>query len=457
MSELLERYRAEAERRRESALGDEEREAIESEDVPRHSTSVEQAETGWPEPLAPEAFHGLLGEIVRALDPVTEADPAALLFSLLVGFGNAVGPRPFFGTEGDRQTGNLYAVLVGKTSGGRKGTSWSRARRLLKLADPDWLAGRVLPGLSSGEGLIWAVRDPIEKQEPIKEKGRVMDYQSVVVDEGVADKRLLAYESEFASTLRVLQREGNTLSAIMREAWDRGDLGTLTKASPARATGAHVSLLGHISKTELLRYFDSTEAANGWGNRILWPCVKRSKLLPEGGSLGGLDETRFGVRLREALEFSRGVDELTRTEEARKYWGEKYEDLTAERSGLLGAVTARGGPQVCRLSVLYALLDKKSVITLDHLRAALSVWGFAEDSARYIFGDSLGDPIADRILGALRESDGGLTRTQIADLFQQHRSARQIDRALEALAELQLAEMKSERTKGRSAERWVAL
>lgn len=457
MSDLLERYRTEAERRRESALVEEEREAIKSEDLP-HSASVEHAQTGWPDSLAPEAYHGLAGEIVKALDPVTEADPAALLFSLLAGFGSAVGSRPFFRTEGDRQTANLYVVLVGNTSSGRKGTSWGRVRRLLKLADPEWVSRCILPGLSSGEGLIWAVRDQIERREPVKEKGRVTGYETVIVDQGVADKRLLAYQSEFASTLRVLQRDGNTLSAVMREAWDRGDLGTLTKNSPTRATGAHVSLLGHISKEELLRYLDSTEAANGWGNRILWPCVRRSKRLPEGGHLDELEESRFGARLREALDFGRSVDELIRTDEARELWAKEYAGLTEERQGLLGAVTARGAAQVSRLSVIYALLDGKRVIRPEHLKAALAAWDYAEDSARYIFGESLGDPIADRILGALREAGPeGLTRTGIGNLFGQHRGARQIDRALQTLASLGLAEERPEPTKGRPLERWVAV
>src|SRR4051812_46315909 len=50
----------------------------------------------WPEPLAPEAFHGLAGEIVSLIEPLTEADPAGLLLHLLVSFGNMVGRAPHF-------------------------------------------------------------------------------------------------------------------------------------------------------------------------------------------------------------------------------------------------------------------------------------------------------------------------------------------------------------------------
>ena len=96
--------------------------------------------------------------------------------------------------------------------------------------------------------MIWAVRDEISKQEPIRKGGRITGYQEVVVDHGIEDKRLLVLEAEFASPLRVLGREGNILSAVIREGWDTGDLRTLTKNSAAKATGAHITILGHITK-----------------------------------------------------------------------------------------------------------------------------------------------------------------------------------------------------------------
>jgi hypothetical protein len=65
-----------------------------------------------------------------------------------------------------------------------------------------WSKNRVQSGLSSGEGIIWAVRDPIEEQQPIKQKGQVVDYQTVITNGGVSDKRILFLESEFASTLK---------------------------------------------------------------------------------------------------------------------------------------------------------------------------------------------------------------------------------------------------------------
>jgi hypothetical protein len=168
----------------------------------------------------------------------------ALLVQLLLAFGNAIGRGPHFMAEADRHGLNLFACLVGATAKGRKGTSWGHVRRIFEATDPKWVKEGIASGLSSGEGLIWAVRNPIERNEPVKEKGRTTGYETVLVDEGVEDKRLLVFEGEFASVLRILGREGNTLSAIIRNAWDTGELRSLTKNSPAVASGAHISISG---------------------------------------------------------------------------------------------------------------------------------------------------------------------------------------------------------------------
>ena len=100
--------------------------------------------------------------------------------------------------------------------------------------DPGWHGEKIVDGLSSGEGLIAAVRDPVHRKEPIKDKGKVVDYQDVMIDEGVADKRLMIQATEFGGVLKVLSREGNTLSAILRQSRDNGRLAVMTKpAFPA--------------------------------------------------------------------------------------------------------------------------------------------------------------------------------------------------------------------------------
>ena len=428
-------------------------------DLNSHISLNSQAafEKKWPDPLREEAFHGLVGEIVRKIEPHTESDPAALLVQAMVVFGNVIGRSAHFMAEADRHYLNIFSVVVGATSKGRKGTSFGHIKRLFRGIDPTWLPDRIPSGLSSGEGLIWAVRDKIEKREPIDKKKLFLGYQNIEIDAGVSDKRLLVVEAEFASPLRIIGREGNTLSALMRQAWDTGTLETLTKNSPAKATNAHISIVGHITRDELCRYLDKTETANGFGNRFLWVCTKRSKMLPEGGRLHDEDIAPIVRRLKVAVEHGKTVTEIKRDESARAYWHELYVLLSKEAPGLVGAMTARSEAQVMRLACIYALFDATNTIRLEHLKAGLAVWDYCAESVRYIFGDGLGDPIADTILVSLRSKPDGLSRTEISKLFQRHVESSQITRALVLLQEVGLAKEISVKTPGRSQEVWVAV
>jgi Protein of unknown function (DUF3987)/Bifunctional DNA primase/polymerase, N-terminal len=414
---------------------------------PRISGALHQSVVvSWPAPAKPDAFRGLAGEIVSIIEPHSEADPMALLSQFLVGFGNVIGRSAYFPVEADRHHANLFAVLVGPTSKARKGSALSHIKKVLRESDVRWADNSVLSGLSSGEGLVWAVRDPAFSKDGDK-----------IIDVGVEDKRLLAVESEFAQPLKVMARETNILSTILRQAWDSGNLRTLTKNNPAQATGAYISIIGHITQQELRRYLNETELGNGFGNRFLWLCVKRSKMLPEGGKLDDDDLLQLTERLETTINWGRRVKRMHRSDKARKLWADVYPELSKGSAGLLGAVTSRAEAQVTRLSLIYALLDRSSRIQTQHLKAALALWDYAEASARFIFGDSLGDPVADEILRALRVSPSGLTRTEISNLFAGHRKSTDIGRALVVLSQSGLASCRPEATGGRPDERWTVL
>jgi len=254
-----------------------------------------------------------------------------------------------------------------------------------------------------------------------------------------------------------MARDGSTLSTTIRQAWDTGDLRVLTKNSPARATGAHISIIGHITRDELLRFLTSTDTANGFANRFLWICSKRSKLLPEGGDIQSVDLTPLTRRLAELVSNARGARELRRDSGAKEIWRSVYEALSEGKPGLLGSVTGRSEPQVLRLALVYALLDGTNVISTTHMLAALAAWEYCEASARFIFGDSLGYPEADRILTALRGNPQGLTRTEVRDLFGRNQNESVIQAALTALEERGLAGKQQQQTGGRPAERWIAV
>jgi hypothetical protein len=415
----------------------------------------------WPDAPHASAFRGLAGELVESIDPHTESDPVAVLIQLLVAYGNLIGRHAHFSVEAERHYLNLFACIVGLSSKGRKGTSWAIARWLMASVDPDWTRDHVLGGLTSGEGMIWAVRDPITKKEPIKERGKVVDYEDVIVDAGIEDKRALFLETEMGRVLKVLTREGNTLSDLIRQAWETGLLRTSTKNSPARATNAHISILGHITSGEANRYLTQTEAGNGFGNRFLWVCVKRSKVLPFGNPL---DPDRFQElidRLRDSSKVPRDTEIcLKRDTGADELWLETYPELSEGKPGLLGSILGRAEAQVMRLACLYALLDDSCLIKQQHLESSLALWRYCEDSAKFVFGDSLGDKEADFLLSALRSAPLGLTRNQIrSDIFGRNKSSDDIAKIVGRLLEAGRVRSEVIRTPGakRPSTLWFAV
>jgi hypothetical protein len=409
----------------------------------------------WPDPPGPAAYHGPAGELVRLIEPHTEADPVALLTQFLVAFGNCLGRLPHFIIEATAHYLNLFAVLVGDSSKSRKGTSWNYILMAFRLLTEAWARDHISSGLDSGQGLIWAVRDPIWKRERVGGRGEPARYEEVEDDAGIQDKRLLCYESEFASVLKNMDRTGNILSPVLRQAYDTGDLNQIIKnPKAARATGAHVSIIGHVTATEVCRYLSATEQANGFGNRFLWVAVRRSKCLPEGGSLDPHALDGVLQTIGQALAFGRQVGRIDFDADARELWHEEYEALSEGKPGPSGRMLARGEAHARRLACLYALLDRSAVVRHEHLKAALALWQHCERTVYFVFGDSLGDPTADEILAALRAAPDGLSRNDIRQMFSKHKKSEETGRALGLLLTARKAYFRKIATGGRDEERW---
>jgi hypothetical protein len=391
----------------------------------------------WPAPLQDVAYHGLAGQIVRRIAPHTEADPIAILVQLLVCVGALIGTDAYFQVEATRHHANEFVVLVGDSAKARKGSSFDHVARLLNHADPAF-SSRLSTGLSSGEGLIWSVRDP---QGP---------------DPGASDKRLLVIEPEFATVLKSTGRELSTLSPTLRSAWDGRPLALLTRTAPARATQAHISIIGHITQTELRRHTTSIEIANGFLNRFIFAAVRRVQLLPEGGDPDPLASTGLTRYLTRVLTHAHTAAKVTFTPDTREIWWHTYPQLTHPADGLHGQLTARAEAHVIRLALIYTLLDGQKTITPEHLTAALALWDYASRSAAWALGQATGDPLAEQIHTALAHAPGGLTRTQIRDLCQRNLPADRIEEALAQLTAAGRASQTRTNTGGRPAELWTA-
>jgi hypothetical protein len=404
--------------------------------APAHS----RMQSDYPTPglqLAEAALYGPAGNVVRTLAPHSEAHPAAILLQLLAAFGNLVGPGPHCMVDATRHALNLFVVLVGESSKARKGTSLNQIMRLFSEVDHPWLDARITTARLNANGLVYALRD---QQPP-------------------TDRRLLAVSEEFAAILHTLSRAKGHLSPLLRSAWDSGHLCTLDGRRPLQATGAHVSLIAHITQRELAQHLHPTEAHNGFANRCLWTCVQRSQSLPDGGNLTARELSAVASELRRAFDWVAGATDglFERDNAARELWQDWYPVLSRVHPGLYGAATSRAEAQVLRLSAIYAALDCTPVIGEAHLQAALAVWDYCSASASLLFGTATGDHTADRIKEALDATPDGLSRIQIRALFHGHLSSERIEAALQQLMSIGAIDQQTQPSRGgRRSTLWTA-
>jgi hypothetical protein len=409
------------------------------------------------------AFVGPLGAAVLALEEQVETCREALLIETLVFFGNAVGRTAYFQVSRSRHYANEYVVLLGDSSRARKGTVRDVAVDLVSFADLTWADDGVIGGATSGEGIIAAVRDRQTRRRRARKKEREdfadqIDgdgYITEEIDAGVGDKRRVFDEGELSAVFKVAMRDGNTVTERLRTLYDSGAGQIVNKNTPMKATNAHVSLNGHITREEIRVRLTELDSANGWGNRFLYCATRRVRRLP-GTVIHDEDLYRLAHPLGHAIAWAREHEPAMKWSDAAwASWLTFYNNVNDDTHGLVGALTARSEAHVTRLALIYAVADRAELVRLEHLQAALAVWDYCVRSVAWVWGDVLGHRDADRILDALTTAGAaGLSRTSIRDLFSHDKRADAIDAALALLADRRLAVMRHVPTGGRPAEWW---
>ncbi len=387
----------------------------------------------WPT-LANDALPGWIGDFVRLACEHSEADPAAVLITLLTRFAAEIGSGPYINIGDAKHRCRTYVVIVGASSKSRKGTSSHPVARLFAEI-PSGCRCSSGP-LSSGEGLIYAVRDEVKEWDKKKQ-----EYE--ISDPGVTDKRLFVLDEEMAAALHCTKREGNTLSAIIRGLYDDGNAEPLTKSSRIKATGAHVVIVTHITEGELIFLFSQVQMSNGFANRFLWILSRRQRLMPLPSPMPDSELYPIRETVTQRINEARSLSEIRFSHDASELWAEAYPVLTMDYAGVTGSIVNRLEAHTVRLSLMYALAAGHREIKIDDLRAALSLVDYARRSAFKIFGGAIGDRKKQRILEALQKAEGKqMTLSDIRDIvFSRHIQSEELHRIVQELKESSLVDI----------------
>lgn len=410
----------------------------------RARAEVDRARAELPQ-LDPAVFDCHLGEVVTELAESTEGDPVGILASLICAVGVHLGQRPHIRAGDDPHPLLVWPLIVGRTGGGRKGASWSTPKRLLSAADPGFTGSNIRSGLTSGEGLAAVFADQ-DADEP--STGKPRKNGPALLPPG--DLRLMVFEPEWAGVMSRMKREGNALSATLRQAWEGGDLSTLNVTARI-APSSHVGLLAHITPDEFRAKVSSSDLAGGTYNRFLPIAVARSKFLPLAGGAPPELVAELGRALAVRLKQGAQIGALGFTDKGALLWRSLYVEFGIDHGegGPVEQFLSRTAPNCLRIAGVHAALDGTDLIDVHHLTAAAALVRYSVASARSIFS---ADPTLTRLAAWIGEAGTtGRTREEIrAQFFKGNKSAAEITTALGQLIDSgQLARSTRPRAGGR--------
>ena len=379
-----------------------------------------------PDPLHEDAYYGLAGRHLRNIEENSEAHPAGILGTFLAGFGSMVGRRAFTMVEDTLHYPSINVLVTGNSSRSRKDTAAGRALRPLKEAEPTWKRD-IHQSFGSGEALTGYFAHKFKNKQDI---------------------RLLVLDTEFKSTLNICGRQGNTLSENYRRLFNGDPLENIVKKLVLFAPYTCGSIVGAITLGELQETLKQVEIESGFINRFMTllihrvrrisrPGVATSDMLTERAAIVGelkgvlewVGKHEGDVQGIHAGEPLLGIL-VTWDEEAGLAWDNFYNSLEDDDPEYLN----RAEVFVLRTSMIYALLDKSTVMRLEHLKAALAVWEYAKQSATIAYGGATSPDVKRLVSKAI--SCHILKRGAVSNFYGRNKNAEELDWLMEEAARL---------------------
>ncbi|MFE0022369.1 DUF3987 domain-containing protein [Amycolatopsis sp. NPDC059021] len=383
-------------------------------------------------PMDATAFDCYLGSVVHEVAEFTEGDPVNVLASLIGVAGVHLGQKPHVRAGDDLHPLLVWPLIIGRTNSGRKGAGWSSAKRLAVAAAPDFMTANLRSGLTSGEGLASMFTD-----DP-KPSGEADDLDAKPRAGGrlpAGDRRLLVFEAEWAGVMERMKRDGNSLSATLRAAWEGGDLSTMAVTARV-APESHVGIIGHITPEEFRSKVSTSDLAGGTYNRFLPVMVSRAHFLPGGQGAPDTIVKGIGAEMAERLDNGRKLGALGFTPAGNDLWRRLYVEFGTD-TGDLPAVEqfiSRAAPYCLRIAAIHTALDGATAIDARHLTAAAALVRYSIASARTALSNSGEAAKLARWIAAA--GTAGRTRDEIrSGFYQRNRTAAEITTLLDQLRE----------------------
>tara|TARA_R110000824_G_scaffold253799_1_gene442851 strand:+ start:1573 stop:3072 length:1500 start_codon:yes stop_codon:yes gene_type:complete len=450
----------------------------------------------YPEPLDFDvAFHGVLGTLCRGLANYTAADPQAVYIQSLAALGAvAACPAPqdsvksitayehitasldFFSAP------RLFVMIVGDTAS-YKGTSWgfAQSKIISKVIDQSnlglneklWFNNNFLiPGISSGEGLIKKLSKEFYEEVEVDSDGEDEKYKNEKHVDTSPINRLVVCE-EANTLLKNCKRPDSILSEIVRMAFDGRGLENPSKADAGYAPNPFCSIIAQTTPTELRNELDVDRvASNGFINRWLFVPVHGEKIPISQTKVNPDEHADLITQLADCLEKARRFQDAGRTISFTNAGTTRLEEVSDDldihgSDGVRKEAGARSTVFVARIAAAMALLDPASytgthegMITEDHVDAARSWVNRSNTGMGYVFGWNDLTTDEEKAIEGLESSDNGsLTRTQIStDVFSKKKSAAVLNGIARSLISLGHIEVVDEPSRGkRGIQRWTLL
>jgi Bifunctional DNA primase/polymerase, N-terminal/Protein of unknown function (DUF3987) len=391
-------------------------------------------------------LYGPVGEVATKMAQYNESHIAAIYLNLLVSLGNLFGRHAYFNVNRTEHFLNEFLACVGDSSTARKGTGGDEVNDFLNKISAEWLRSRNVGGFGSPQGIIHQIRDDVTWKKLDIKKGTYDE----IFKAGIADKRLCIREGELSNILKLMADPKTRADELLRNMWDGKELQNLVSGmtdqgenKSLRCTKPHGSIIGYTTSALMKNTMPVGADTSGAGNRFLYAYLKRLKLVPLGGpEINWVNETLDykGEKISFIIYFYEMVREAQKDRlipiapSARKFWENTY--LKMERNawaGFVGRMTSRGAAHVRRLATIFALVDREDSVQIKHLEAALGIWEYSRQSARYIFMGYTTEQ--EKILRLAHEKgpEGITGGRDIHALFNRHKSGEWIQTQLVAL------------------------